>query len=240
MNKHDTKNNTFKLHSHSCYEIVYFLTGSGKTMIGDKSQPVREHSYCVVAPGSEHIECIEGYGEILFIGFEYDDSSYRLEEGVYYNGEMTKLSLFNDIFNEYREQELGFEIASKALLELFLISVLRDTAPENKRCKDLYYIKAYIEQHADQKINFRELASISGYSDDYFRYMFKQKFGIAPQGYMIDIRLNNAKQMLNSTSLSCTEVAQRCGFSNSAQLSAMFKKKWGISPSDVKKTDLYK
>ncbi len=29
LNRHNTKNNPFKLHSHTCYEIVYFIAGKG-------------------------------------------------------------------------------------------------------------------------------------------------------------------------------------------------------------------
>lgn len=235
MNKHNTKNDMFKMHSHNCYEVVYFLTGSGKTIIGGKNYPVSAHSYCIIPPKADHIECIEGYGEILFIGFEYESSVYHLQEGVYHNSEIDKFSLFDNIFDEYKKQALGFETAADYLLKLFIITVFRNTQADDRKCKDLNYIKAYIEQHADQKINFRQLALLSGYSYDYFRHIFKKKFGISPQEYMIEIRLKNAKRLLENTNRTCTEIAYCCGFSNGAQLSAMFRKKWGVSPMDVRK-----
>lgn len=178
---------------------------------------------------------MEGYGEILFIGFEYNSSMYSLKEGCYYNGEVTKLSFFNAIFDEYKQQQLGFKDAADYFLRLFLISVLRNAKTDNKRCKDLAYIKTYIEQHADQKINFHELSALSGYSYDYFRHVFKQKFGSSPQEYMIDLRINNAKCLLEDTTLSCTEIAYRCGFSNSPQMTAMFKAKFNKKPTAFRK-----
>lgn len=239
LGRHDTKNNIFKLHSHDCYEAVYFLSGSGNVLIDGKSHPVSAHSYYIISPKSKHVEAIEGYGEILFIGFEYD-AVYPLNGGICYNDDRTVLSLFEKIFAEYRQQALGFETAGGSLLRLFLLTVLRSTQSEDRKCKDLQYIKAYIEQYADQKLNFKELAALSGYSYDYFRHIFKQRFGVSPQEYMIDIRLSNARQLLETTSLSCTEIAYRCGFSNSAQLTSMFKAKFGKSPTAFKKADLYK
>jgi len=240
LNKHDTKNNQFRLHSHDCYEVVYFVTGNGKTIINGKSYPVSANSYCIIPPHTEHIEALEGYGEILFIGFEYDGTLHPLKEGVYDNGELTKLSFFNAIFDEYRKQALGFEVAADYLLRLFLLSLLRNAQTEDRKCKDLNYIKNYIRQHADQKISFKELSSLSGYSYDYFRHIFKQRYGISPQEYMMDIRLQNARQLLESTTLSCTEIAYRCGFSNGAQLTAMFKAKFNETPTAVRKADSYK
>lgn len=231
LNKHDTKNNQFRLHTHDCYELVYFVTGSGKAIVDGKSYQVSAHSYCIIPPHTEHIEALEGYGEILFIGFEYDSLKFSLKEGCYYNGEVTKLSLFTAIFDEYKQQQLGFKDASDYLLRLFLISMLRNAQTDDKKCKDLTYIKTYIEQHVDQKINFRKLSLLSGYSYDYFRHIFKQKFGVSPQEYMIDIRLSNAKRLLKDTTLSCTEIAYRCGFSNSPQMTAMFKTKFKETPT---------
>ncbi|MBO4976774.1 MAG: AraC family transcriptional regulator [Lachnospiraceae bacterium] len=43
------------------------------------------------------------------------------------------------------------------------------------------------------------------------------------------------EQMLLNKTLSCTEIAYRCGFSNSAQFSAMFKREKGISPYQYRK-----
>lgn len=240
LNQHDTKRNLFKPHRHTCYEIVYFLTGSGQTIIDTIRYPVSENSYCLIAPDTPHLECIEGYGEILFIGFEYNNPDYPLAEGVYHNAEITLLPLFQDIFREYKEQKPNYETAAHALLDLLLVRTLRHVYPSADKGKDLHYIKSYIEQHFDQKISFKELASISGYSSDHFRHIFKQKFGFSPQEYLIHIRLENARLLLESTELSCTDIAYCCGFSTAAQFSSMFRKKYDFSPSEFKTTDFCK
>ena len=240
LNKHNTESNEFRRHSHDCYEIVYFLSGSGKTIIGEKSYPVSEHSYCIVAPHSKHIECMDGYGEILFIGFELDPSALQLKEGVYRSHDRSCLSQFQRIFEEYREQSLGYELAAQSLLSLLLVGAVRETSTENKGCKDLDYIRSYIEQHSDQKINFRELSVLSGYSYDYFRHTFRQKFHVSPQEYLIDIRLKNAMKLLKTSDRSCTEIAYQCGFSNASQLSSMFCKKYGFPPTAARTADSFK
>lgn len=237
LNKHNTESNEFRQHSHDCYEIVYFLSGSGKTIIGDKSYQVSEHTCCIVAPHSRHIECMDGYGEIMFIGFEHDSSALELEEGVYRSHDRSWFTLLQRIFEEYREQTTGYELAAQSLLSLLLVSAVRGTSTENKSCKDLDYIRTYIEQHSDQKINFRELSVLSGYSYDYFRHTFRKKFHVSPQEYLIDIRLQNAMKLLKSTDYSCTEIAYQCGFSNASQLSSMFCKKFGYPPTAARTAD---
>ncbi len=239
LNRHNTEHNAFKLHSHKCYEIVYFLSGCGKTLIGDKEYDIKENCICIVEPNCEHIEHINGYGEILFIGFDYS-GEHPLKAGVYTCSDKNRLRLFREIFAEYKSQQSGFLSAAESMLSLLLISTIRDSASQDKACKDLNYIKNYIEQHFDQKINFRELSLLTGYSYDYFRHIFKERFKASPQEYLIDIRLKNAEKLLTSSDLSCTEIAYRCGFSGSAQFSQMFKERYGASPKAYKITDLYK
>ena len=231
LNRHDTKSNYFKLHTHNCYEIIYFVKGNGNTFINGKSYSVSAGSYCIIPPHAEHVEKFDGYGEVLFIGFDYNSPNYILPEGNCHTDKVVTKSYFNDIFNEFKRQEDGFKEAAEYLLRLFLLTLLRNANTNYVKCKDLNYIKTYIEQYAEQKINFRELAALSGYSYDYFRHVFKQKFGVSPQQYMINIRLNRAKRLLEETTLSCTEIAYRCGFSNSPQMTAMVKTKFKKTPT---------
>jgi AraC-like DNA-binding protein len=81
------------------------------------------------------------------------------------------------------------------------------------------------------------LSALTGYSYDYFRHIFKVAYGISPQDYLINVRLEQAKSMLHNTALSCTQIAISCGFSNSGQMSVMIKRRYGKSPLALRKAD---
>ena len=236
LNKHNTGSNEFKLHMHSCYEIIYILSGSGTVVIGDETYPIAQDMYYVVSPQAYHTEQFDGYGEILFIGFGYNDKGFIPKDGIYCASD-TVLMYFKKIMDEYKQQDAEYEIAAGAFLDLLLVSTMRNVNSVSRKCKDIEYIKAYIEQYSNQKINFGQLAKISGYSYDYFRHIFKQRFGISPQDYLIEVRLENAKRLLKGTRLTCTEIAYNCGFSSGAQMSLLFKRKFGASPLAYKKAD---
>ena len=232
LNKHNTRNNIFRPHAHPCYELVYFLNG-GTAERGGREYPASPHSYVVIPPCTEHNERMEGYGEILFVGFSYDGDCCFSEEPIRdEKGEM--LALLLALFEEYKNQETEYVTAAACLLRIFLVKAHRRTTVEDKRCKDLNYVKNYIDQHFDHKISFGDLAAMTGYSHDYFRHLFKDRFGVSPQEYMIDRRLLTARNLLSETTLSCTEIAYRCGFSSSAQMSAMIKKRFGRSPNALR------
>ena len=236
LNKHNTHINEFKLHIHNCYEIIYILSGSGTVVIGDETYPIAQDMYYVVSPQTYHTEQFDGYGEILFIGFGYNDKGFIPQDGIYCASD-TVLMYFKKIMDEYKQQDAEYEIAAGAFLDLLFVSTMRNINGASRKCKDIEYIKAYIEQYSNQKINFGQLAKISGYSYDYFRHIFKQRFGVSPQDYLIEVRLENAKRLLKGAKLTCTEIAYTCGFSSSAQMSLLFKRKVGASPTAYKKAD---
>ena len=234
LNRHTTVNDEFKLHSHDCYEIIYFLSGNGIIIIDGVKYPVSADSCCIVPPKALHTEQLQNYGEIIFVGFSCDDIGPDLNKKPVVTNKIMRV-YFEKIIDEYTKQEFGYEVAAKSLLELLFIMYLRANNAESKKCKDMVFIKSYIEQYYNKKINFSELAILSGYSYDYFRYVFKKEFGCSPQNYMINTRINNAKKLLVSTNLSCTEIAYNCGFSNGAQMTSIIKNKLGKTPMELRK-----
>lgn len=240
LSKHNTRGNAFRLHTHDCYEMIYILSGSGTVVLGDKTYPATKDTYYVVSPHTSHTEQFDGYGEVLFVGFECEHQALIPPNGIYRADDVSMLLYMRGILDEYKQQDAEYELAARAFLDLLLVSSLRNTGRANKKCKDIEYVKAYIEQYSNQKINFAQLARLSGYSYDYFRHIFKQRFGISLQEHLIEVRLENARRLLEGTGLTCTEIAYHCGFSTSAQMSSLFKRKFGVSPVAYKKADSYK
>ncbi len=237
LSRHNTHSNEFRLHMHNCYEIIYILSGSGNVVIGDETYPIAQDMYYIVSPQTYHTERFEGSGEILFIGFGYNNKGLIPQGGIYRASDMSTLICFKKIIEEYKQQDAEYEIAAVAFLDLLLVSTMRNINGASRKCKNIEYIKAYIEQYSNQKINFGQLSKLSGYSYDYFRHIFKQRFGVSPQDYLIEVRLENAKRLLKNTKLTCTEIAYTCGFSSGAQMSLLFKRKIGASPVAYKKAN---
>ena len=59
-------------------------------------------------------------------------------------------------------------------------------------------------------------------SYDYFQHRFKELTGYSPQAFLLQQRLNGAKKLLVQTSLSCTEIAYRCGWITTEELLMAF------------------
>ncbi|MDJ0695944.1 MAG: AraC family transcriptional regulator [Mastigocoleus sp. MO_167.B18] len=93
----------------------------------------------------------------------------------------------------------------------------------------------YINSHIDREIKLAELATMVDMSKYYFLRLFKQSMGVTPHQYLIQQRMEKAKQLLKQEKLSIVEVAAECGFSNQSHFAKVFNKNTGLTPRAYRK-----
>lgn len=92
----------------------------------------------------------------------------------------------------------------------------------------------YISENYTKKISNNELAEMCGLSTVYFRKLFTAITGYSPILYARMIRIEKAKEMLESDHGSLTDVALCLGYTSLYDFSRDFKKHAGIAPSNYK------
>jgi len=94
----------------------------------------------------------------------------------------------------------------------------------------------YLEKHyCDPDLTVDALAAQSFISVAYFRRLFESIYYVSPKQYITSIRMNRAKELLSSRTISVAEVGRRCGFDNVYHFSSAFKNHTGYTPSDYGK-----
>ncbi|NMG06531.1 AraC family transcriptional regulator [Brasilonema sp. UFV-L1] len=96
--------------------------------------------------------------------------------------------------------------------------------------RTLQQVVDYIHQHLDQDLTLAKLAAIAQMSPSYFSSLFKQSTGFAPHQYVIQRRINRAKQLLLQGELTVAEIAYSLGFTHQSHLSRHFKRLIGVTP----------
>ena len=93
---------------------------------------------------------------------------------------------------------------------------------------------AYINQHYPERITLAEIAKIAGVSEREASRCFKKTIGQSPMEYLIKYRLNQSKKLLLETNMTITAICQQCGFSDSAYFGKVFRKSYGMTPSEYR------
>ena len=94
----------------------------------------------------------------------------------------------------------------------------------------------YIESnYQNPKLCNAELAEKCNISEVYFRKIFTENYKTTPKQFIMDIRINKAKQLLSDGLIKVGAVAEQCGFSNQYHFCRLFKEKTGITPTEYMK-----
>lgn len=99
-------------------------------------------------------------------------------------------------------------------------------------------VRMICNEYSDASLTNAKLASACNISEVYFRKLFTNHFGISPKQYIIDVRIQKAKQLLAEGVWSGSVISEKCGFSNPYHFCRLFKQHTGITPSEYRKANL--
>ena len=99
----------------------------------------------------------------------------------------------------------------------------------------LKQITHYIHAHLEQNLGLTELATLAQMSCHHFARLFKRSTGVSPHQYVIQCRIERAKQLILQEDLTIAEIAHQLGFANQSHLSRHFKRLVGVSPKQLLK-----
>jgi AraC family transcriptional regulator len=85
-------------------------------------------------------------------------------------------------------------------------------------------------------LSLQALANESGYSRVHFVRMFRAATGYSPHNYLLNLRLERARELLNNPSRSLIDIALDCGFSSHSHMSRLFHKSVGVTPSAYRRS----
>ncbi|MNO17316.1 putative response regulatory protein [compost metagenome] len=118
------------------------------------------------------------------------------------------------------------------------IRVLRKAqgpAIHEKHRKAVQFMIEYIHTHYAEDITLEHLASQLYISKNYLNQLFKKVTGETFTNYVIRVRIEKAKTLLQGGSYLIYEVSEMVGYQNVPYFSTLFKKYCGVSPSELMK-----
>jgi AraC-like DNA-binding protein len=102
---------------------------------------------------------------------------------------------------------------------------------DSKTVKPVIELKRKLDAHIEEKADLEKICNGLGFSKAYMIRLFKQHTGDSPYDYLMNKRMESAKILLQHSTLSIKEIAERFCFSDQYYFSNYFKKHTGISPT---------
>lgn len=148
-------------------------------------------------------------------------------------------SISTMLLNELQQGSLANRLYVDSLSNILVVHLLRQHATTRPHlpiyegglpARQLQQILDYIDAHLEQEIKLANLAQLLDMSQFHFSRLFKQSLGISPYQYLLQQRVERAKQLLKTTDRLITDIALTCGFSSHSHLSKQFKQLTGMTP----------
>ncbi len=92
----------------------------------------------------------------------------------------------------------------------------------------------YVRASLAGNISVTELAGLVHMSASHFAHVFKASFGVTPYRFVMQERIEGAKDMLARTELSASQVAMAFGFSSQSHFVKVFRQFAGVTPKQYK------
>lgn len=140
---------------------------------------------------------------------------------------------------ELDTESMGRQLYAESLAQVFIVHLLRQYCAFQPKTQHhpksdalrLQSVLDYIHNHLDGPLHLAELAEVSGISQYYFCRLFKQSMGIAPYQYVLQQRMEKAKELLRQRKHTIAEVAVLVGCTDQSRFTKHFKHYFGITPS---------
>lgn len=174
-----------------------------------------------------------GIKKLKFDKFENQYNNYLLEA-------------INNFEHEILVYGNGPSLMLESLEVQLAILLIRNSLSDNiylDKNNELYddYIKesiVYMHKYYSGNITIEDICREIYLSSSHFKRVFKSKTGKTPYRFLTEIRIEKAKEMLKDKKRTIHEVARLCGFVNQGNMSTIFKKHIGNSPSEFRKNHI--
>ncbi len=141
--------------------------------------------------------------------------------------------LFRRIYDCWNKKDVGYRYKCSAILyEIFAECHAQNFVPKPHISKIQNSVDHILKNYKRSDLSIREIANRSFMSEVYFRRLFKAEYGISPQKYIINLRIQNAVGLISTGYYSLKEVAYMSGYTDYKYFSVEFKKIIGVSPSE--------
>ncbi len=108
--------------------------------------------------------------------------------------------------------------------------------PQTDLPQNIRYLIRYMESNYRLPLSMDDLAAFAGANKHYLSREFRRYTGFSPNDYLISLRIQEAKKLLQTTNRTAAEIAHQVGIHDMNNFTRLFRKKVGQSPSEFRRS----
>lgn len=232
------------------YQLLYITEGEGVfNSAHAKDVPLKAGDLFLLFPGEWHTYYPTGkHGwKSYWIGFKGKNVDDRVKAGflsvdkpIYHVGFSADIiRLYEEAYKRAQEeapysQQILAGIVNYLVGLMYALERSMELSKDHTRVDMINLARLRIRESLEVDLTIQQVAEELGVSYSNFRKLFKEFTGISPALYQQDLRLQRAKELLATTTLSIKEIAYRLRFESPDYFSSKFKIKTGKKPSEFR------
>jgi AraC-like DNA-binding protein len=229
------KGRDFPLHSHTCWEWVYYRTGSIDCLHGGEVLSMHPGTLWITPPGVAHAEIAKTAYSNMHFGLE-GPPDVKMPKVVQDDAEGTIGQLLRVILQELRGRHPTNRKAVDLLTGALSLRIAHSLENPNPTATQQLVNQAEMCWEDHPLLSVEEMAKRFGVSVSGFRQAFHEERGHSPVESRMQLRTGRAVRLLRSSTLKLDAVAEMCGFHSASHLSRCIKAAEGCSPGALRTT----
>ena len=244
-------------HCHPYFELYHIEDGACRFMIDDNLYDLHSGDYILIPPGTFHFtRYLFGACKRVDLYFRREDVSDAVLSALPQGAAFFSQTQIFQASDAYREQmstlfsrmtaEMRINDAQSALTLYFQLQELlllcaracvfsQDTLADiHTADRQVLLAAQFISKNYMRPVTTADVAAAAGFSPNYLSRKFREAVGVGVHEYLVFTRLQHAAAELVSTKDTITQIALRCGFSDSNYFKDAFKKKYGVTPREYR------
>ncbi|MBQ7206697.1 MAG: helix-turn-helix domain-containing protein [Lentisphaeria bacterium] len=248
-------------HTHDCMELMYIRGGAACCRVNDRHYPVVRGDVYAFSPGDVHSFSISGplsYDTLLFSMelFSPEERAELLGNPLFScwcrpgSFREKKLSFpvaaaggldaaFDELAAECQRPGRCNGVLRRALLLRLLFIILGKGTPvgasSSRRDLQLSSLFNFITTHSCEKLSRARMAGAAGVSPGYLNEFMRRSIGQGAAEYVIRCRVEQARDLLEHTEKSVSEIAVSVGFYDTSHFIRAFRRHTGMTPGAYRK-----
>lgn len=225
-------------HSFSHYikhnELIFHFSGRATVFFDDLILETKPNTirFLPQGPTKRYDVQFHEHGECIDVFFESDRpvSHTAFQMSVAQNEKIG--GLFQKLFAVWGSKDEGYYFECVSLLYRIFAELQKNSfSPKQHAQKIAPAIDWIHRDFLTTEISIPALAALCNMGESYFQRLFREKYGISPKKYIIQLKINHACELLRLERYTVSQIAELCNFSDVFFFSRQFKAYMGITPT---------